>query len=82
MKNFQMKKYANFLMFAQNIDREYMLEPPHCGGSKDYPGSICFRAKIRKNVYPCTPQFYYVKVGCEGVLYVLHGCVMIKGKAL
>ena len=25
----------------------------------------CFRAK--KNVYPCTPQFHYIKVGCKGV---------------
>ena len=26
-----------------------------------------FGAKIRKNVYPCKPQFYYIKVGCKGV---------------
>ena len=29
--------------------------------------NLCFRAKIRKNVYPCTPQFHYIKVGCKGV---------------
>ena len=29
--------------------------------------NLGFRAKIRKNVYPCTPQFYYTKVGCKGV---------------
>ena len=29
--------------------------------------NLCFRAKIRKNVYPCTPQFYYINVGCKGV---------------
>ena len=29
--------------------------------------NLCFEAKIRKNVYPCKPQFYYVKVGCKGV---------------
>ena len=29
--------------------------------------NLCFRAKIRKKVYPCTPQFYYIKVGCKGV---------------
>ena len=29
--------------------------------------NLCFRAKIRKNVYPCKPQFYYIKVGCKGV---------------
>ena len=28
---------------------------------------LCFRAKIRENVYPCKPQFYYIKVGCTGV---------------
>ena len=26
-----------------------------------------FRAKIRDNVYPCKPQFYYLRMGCEGV---------------
>ena len=29
--------------------------------------NLCFRAKIRKNVYPCTPQFHYIKMGCKGV---------------
>ena len=28
---------------------------------------LCFGAKIRKNVYPCKSQFYYIKVGCKGV---------------
>ena len=23
--------------------------------------NLCFRAKIRRNVYPCKPQFYYIK---------------------
>ena len=27
--NVQMKKCDNFLIFAQNIDRGYKLEPPH-----------------------------------------------------
>ena len=31
--------------------------------------NLCFRAKIRKSVYPCKPQFYYIKVGCKGVLF-------------
>ena len=29
--------------------------------------NLCFRAKIRKNIYPCIPQFYYIKVGGKGV---------------
>ena len=35
--------------------------------------NLCFRAKIRKNVYPCTTQFYYTKVGCKGV-FVTRTC--------
>ena len=34
---------------------------------------LCFRAKIRKNVYPCKPQFYYIKAGCKGV-YITRAC--------
>ena len=37
--------------------------------------NLCFRAKIIKNVYPCTPEFYYVKVGCKG--YESHGHVIL-----
>ena len=33
----------------------------------------CFGAKIRKIVYPCKPQFYYIKVGCKGV-FVTRTC--------
>ena len=30
--------------------------------------NLCFGSKIRKkNVYPFTPQFYYIKVGYKGV---------------
>ena len=53
--NFQMKTYNIFLFLLKNID---------CG----YTHNLCFRAKIRKNVYPCTPQFYYIKVGYKGIL--------------
>ena len=35
--------------------------------------NLCFRAKIRKNVYPSKPQFYYIKVGCKGV-FVTRTC--------
>ena len=35
---------------------------------------LCFRAKVRKNVYPCTPQFYYIKVGCKGV-FITRTCL-------
>ena len=28
--------------------------------------NLCFRAKIRKNVYPCKPRFYFIKVCVRG----------------
>ena len=56
-------KYCDFLLiFAQNIDCEAVLTSTH---------NLCFIAKIRKTIYPCTPQFYYIKVGCKGVLITL-----------
>ena len=35
--------------------------------------NLCFRANIRKNVYPCKPQFCYINVGCKGV-YITRKC--------
>ena len=65
---FQLKKIDIFLIFAQNIDCGYMLEPPRRGGSKEYPQCmIC--SKNKKNMY--TPVyssfFFYIKVGFKGV---------------
>ena len=28
--------------------------------------NLCFGEKIRKKIYPCIPQFYYIKVGFKG----------------
>ena len=55
-----------FLIFAPNIDRGYTLEPL-TEAVLTSTLDLCFRAKIRKNVYPCKTQFYYIKVGCKGV---------------
>ena len=72
--NFQMKSCDIFLIFAQNIDREYTLEPPPSNEAVlTRIHNLCFRAKIRKNEYPCKPQFYYIKVGCKGV-YIIRTC--------
>ena len=62
-----MKNCDIFLIFAQNID---------CGYSEAVLTSthnLRFGAKIRKKVYPCKPQFYYIKVGCKGV-FVTRTC--------
>ena len=55
-----MKNCDIFLIFAQNS--EAVLTFTH---------NLCFRAKIRKNEYPCKPQFYYIIVGCKGVFIIL-----------
>ena len=42
-----MKNSKIFHISAQNIDGGYSLEPPHRGGSNEYPQSM-FWAEIRK----------------------------------
>ena len=50
-------KTGTFHISAQNIDCGYSLEPPHWGGSNEYPQSI-FWAEIRKIIYtPVNPSF-------------------------
>ena len=40
---------------------------PRRGGSNEYPQSMFLnRNKKKNNVYPCKPQFYYIKVGLSG----------------
>ena len=54
---FQWKKFDIFLIFAQNIDCGYTLEPPRRGGSNEYPQSM-FWSKDKKNRYtPANPSF-------------------------
>ena len=55
-----------FHISAQNIDCGY-LEPPRRGGSNEYPQSMFLSRNKKNNVYPCEPQFYYIKVGIKGV---------------
>ena len=67
MKIFSLKKSDIFHNFAQNIDCGYSLEPPRRDGSNEYPQSMCLSRNKKNNVYPCKPQFYYIKVGFKGV---------------
>ena len=65
-ETFQIKNSDIFHISAQNIDCGYSLEPPRRGGSNEYP-QFMFSSRNKKfNVYPCKPQFYYIKVGFEG----------------
>ena len=66
-ENFQIKNSDIFHMSAQNIDCGYSLEPPRRGGSNEYPQSMFLNTNKENNVYPCKPQFYYIKVGFKGV---------------
>ena len=57
MKIFSRKMFIFFLIFAQNIDCGYTLEPPRRGGSNEYPQSM-FWSKNKKNRYtPAFPSF-------------------------
>ena len=56
-----------FYISAQNIDCGYSLEPPRRGGSNEYPQSMFLSRNKKNNVYPCKPQFYYIKVVFKGV---------------
>ena len=64
---FQIKKLYIFHISAQNIDCGCSLEPPRRGGSNEYPQSMFLSRNKKNKVYPCKPQFYYIKVGFKGV---------------
>ena len=67
-KIFSLKKSDIFHIPAQNIDCGYSLEPPRPrrGGSNEYPQSMFLSGNKKNYVYPCKPQFYYIKVGFKG----------------
>ena len=74
IENFTSKNYKIldensdiFHISAQNIDCGYPLEPPRRGGSNEYPQSMFLSRNKKNNLYPCKPQFYYIKVGFKGV---------------
>ena len=62
-----MKNSGSFQISAQNLDCGYSLEPPRRGGSNEYPQSMFLSRNKKINVCPCEPQFYYIKVGFQGV---------------
>ena len=66
-ENFQIKISDIFHISAQNIDCGRSLEPPQRGGSNEYPQYMFLSRNKKNNVYPCKPQFFYIKVGFKGV---------------
>ena len=65
--NFSDKKFWYFLYFCSKHRLWYSLEPPRRGGSNEYPQSMFLSKNKKNNVYPYKPQFYYIKMGFEGV---------------
>ena len=76
-ENFQIKKVWYFFhISSQNIDCGYLLEPPRWDGSNEYPQNM-FLSRNKKNiVYPCKPQFYYIKGGLKESKLYRHVFVM------
>ena len=70
IENFQIKKSDIYHISAQNIDSGCSLEPPRRGGSNEYPQSMFLSRNKKNNVYPCKPQFYYIKMGFKGVIII------------
>ena len=68
------KKSDIFLISAQNIDCGYSLELPQQGSSNEYPQSMFLSRNKKNNVYPCKPQFCYIKVGFKGVKIIYIVC--------
>ena len=66
-RKFSDKNSDIFHSSTQNIVCGFSLEPPHWGGSNEYPQSMFLSRNKKNNVYPCKPQFYYIKVGFKGV---------------
>ena len=54
MKVFRWKILIFFIFLLKTLLR---------GGSNGYPHSMFFSSNKKNNVYPCKPQFYYIKVG-------------------
>ena len=66
-KKFRLKIPMFFISLLKNIDCGYSLEPPRQGGSNEYPQSMFLSRNKKNNVYPCRPQFFYIKVEFKGV---------------
>ena len=74
MKIFRYKNSYILHISDQNIDCWYSLEPPRRGGSNEYPQNMFLSRNKKNNVYPCKPQFYYIKVGFKGVK-IIQACL-------
>ena len=56
-ENFQQSNFDILLIFAQNLDCGYTLEPPRRGGSNEYPKSMFWSKNKKKWYTPAYPSF-------------------------
>ena len=74
--NFQRRFFDIFLIFAQNVDCWYTLEPPRRGGSNEYAQSM-FWSKNKKNRYThAYSSFTILKWGLMGYTFQGHVFLM------
>ena len=62
IENLQLKIFSIFLVFAQDIDCGYMVEPPRLTSTPN----LCFGAKIRKTGIPLQTPVLLYKSGFKG----------------
>ena len=65
-EKFQQKMFVIFLIFAQNIDCGYMLEPPQRGGSNELPQSMFWSKNKKDRCALQIPVFLYKSGGSRG----------------
>ena len=68
-ENLQKNFFDTFLIFAQNIDCGYTIEPSRRGGSNEYPQSMFWSKNKKKRYTPINPR----KWGSRGV-YIARTC--------
>ena len=74
-ENFHGIFFFIFLIFAQNIECGYTLEPPRRGGSNEYPQSMFWSKNKKNKCTPSNPSFSIQKWGTRG--YTSHGHVFV-----
>ena len=78
-ESFQIKILIFFSYFCSKHRLWVLVRTPQRGGSNEYPQSM-FLSRNKNNVYPCKPQFYYMKVGFIGSKLYRYVFVMVKNK--
>ena len=67
-RNIHQKDVDVFIVFAQNIDCGYTIEPPRRGGSNKYQQSMFWIENKKSRYTLATPAFLY-KSGVKGVTH-------------